>query len=404
LDIADPTEDVGAGEFVERALRAMDEIVSRGKVPIVVGGTGMYLRWLIEGKPNAPPSDPAQAARAKEVLRRVASEARARIKKGIGEQVFLSGKTSSQARAEYRADDDAAAAAAAAAAADATVRAAADAEAWRAAMLFLKRAGDPTADTRLAANDWYRAERALAVLMSTGKPVVDFTTRKKPDYDFTCVVLSSPRVALYRRVDARVEEMVRDGILRESCDMLLSGIEPGSTSASRAIGYRQALDFLCARAAADANERADHDSFIEYVEETQKATRAFAKRQFTWFRGERAGLYSWLDVSLCSAENEETLSAVVLGLFRGQDGETAARRDVGDGKPKENRAALSSVLDPLRGETDHETARELKRYRPAQTIFVDAQASRQTRSEVDSLAEKIRAFRRSEARRAGMEK
>ena len=48
LDVADPSQEFGAGEFYEHALEAIDGIVSRGKTPIVVGGTGMYLRWLID--------------------------------------------------------------------------------------------------------------------------------------------------------------------------------------------------------------------------------------------------------------------------------------------------------------------------------------------------------------------
>ena len=51
LDVADPSTEFGAGEFYTHALEAIESIVSRGKTPIVVGGTGMYLRWLISGKP-----------------------------------------------------------------------------------------------------------------------------------------------------------------------------------------------------------------------------------------------------------------------------------------------------------------------------------------------------------------
>ena len=77
LDIADPRRDVGAGEFVEKAWAAMDDVLRRGKTPVVVGGTGMYLRWLIEGKPDTPPSSPEASALARATLRRVAGEAAA---------------------------------------------------------------------------------------------------------------------------------------------------------------------------------------------------------------------------------------------------------------------------------------------------------------------------------------
>ena len=81
LDVADPSKEFGAGEFYEHALEAIDGIVSRGKTPIVVGGTGMYLRWLIDGKPSTPPSEPEAAARAKEAVRAAAEREMSRLKK-----------------------------------------------------------------------------------------------------------------------------------------------------------------------------------------------------------------------------------------------------------------------------------------------------------------------------------
>jgi len=300
------------------------------------------------------------------------------------------------------------------------VRVAGELAGWRAAMRVLSEAGDTTASARLAPNDWYRAERALEVVKATGKPVTAFEA--PPDalptdkYDFTCVALSSPRLTLYRRIDARVEEMVRDGVLHESASMLLAGLEPGSTPASRAIGYRQTMDFLARRAErrrdetdeTDGDETDDaffcsHEKFLAYVEETQRATRAFAKRQFTWFRGEKEGRYFWLDVSL--AETHESLTKTVLDLFElgppprdlfSVDEDSVETDDAGQTKTPETRGwdaeafnRLASVHDSSRGATDHETAQELKRYAPRQTVFVDPAASRRTRREVDALAEKI---------------
>lgn len=406
LDIADPDREVGAGEFVEKAWAAMDDVLRRGKTPVIVGGTGMYLRWLIEGKPNTPPSDPEASATAKATLRRAADEAAARAERETREALHADDEDELDAAAAER------------------VRVAGELAGWRAAMRVLSEAGDATAGTRLAQNDWYRAERALEVVTSTGKPVTAFEA--PPDglpedkYDFTCVALSSPRATLYRRIDARVEEMVRDGVLAESASMLLAGIAPGSTPASRAIGYRQTMDFLARRAdrletdETDETEGDDafcsHDAFLAYVEETQRATRAFAKRQFTWFRGEKEGRYFWLDVSL--AETHDALTKAVLDLFElgppptelfsvDVDVETG---DAEKTKTPERRwdaeasARLASVHDSSRGATDHETAQELKRYAPRQTVFVDPAASRRTRREVDALAEKILSVRGIAAR------
>ena len=366
LDIADPSQDVGAGEFVDKAWRCVSDIAERGKTPIVVGGTGMYLRWLIEGKPNVPPSDPETAKKAKEILRAVVEEAEDGLNasESNAKQNTYS-KKSSQLKSQSNPD-------------------------WSAAMRYLQNAGDKTCATRLAQNDWYRAERALAVVLATGKSVTEFSPEKIPPFQFTCVVLSSSRIPLYRRVDVRVEEMVRDGILGEACDMLLSGLTPGSTPATRSIGYRQAMDFLLERVEVANSENDEdtilcsHSSFIAFIETTQKATRAFAKRQFTWFRGEKEGRYAWLDVSSVS---QEELGGVVEGLFL----------DDGGLNDEGNNNINNPAFDQTRGEADHATSQELKRYVPKQVIFVDEHASFETRKAVDALVRKIRDAREEDS-------
>ena len=415
LDIADPRRDVGAGEFVEKALLAMNDVTRRGKTPVVVGGTGMYLRWLIEGKPDTPPSSPEASALARATLRRVAGEAAAVAERAARDAL----------RPDEGGDDEGGSLDAASLE---RVRLAGELAGWRAAMRVLSEAGDATAATRLARNDWYRAERALEVVTSTGKPVTEFgaptLAGREKKYDFVCVALSSPRVRLYRRIDARVEEMVRDGMLAESAAMLLSGIKPGSTPASRAIGYRQTMDFLVEQSAQSAQSAlssddddgtttgtrpCEHAAFMAYVEETQRATRAFAKRQFTWFRGEKQGRYRWLDTSrMPDAGSPDALARATLDLFAlGPPPKTASFGDAprdGDARGDWDAEALNrlaALTDVSRGATNHETARELKRYAPRQTVFVDPEASRRTRREVDALAEKIRkaASERERARR-----
>ena len=153
----------------------------------------------------------------------------------------------------------------------------------------------------------------------------------------------------------------------------------------------------------------DHAAFLAYVEETQRATRAFAKRQFTWFRGEKEGRFWWLDVSRAE-ETPEDLTRAVLDLFalgpprelsRGEDQDETRRGEAAFSSAHsssssarrwdaEASARLFALTDDTRGATDHETARELKRYAPRQTVFVDAAASRGARREVEAWVEKIR--------------
>jgi tRNA dimethylallyltransferase len=430
LDIADPRRDVGAGEFVEKAWAAMDDVLRRGKTPVVVGGTGMYLRWLIEGKPDTPPSSPEASALARATLRRVAGEAAAVAERAARDAL----------RPDEGGDDEGGSLDAASLE---RVRLAGELAGWRAAMRVLSEAGDATAATRLARNDWYRAERALEVVTSTGKPVTEFgaptLAGREKKYDFVCVALSSPRIRLYRRIDARVEEMVRDGMLAESAAMLLSGIKPGSTPASRAIGYRQTMDFLVEQSAQSAQSalglKAKKTTTTGRRRERVRAStprlwrtsrRRSARRARSpsgSSRGSEArkkvGTGGWTRPGCRMPEarmpearmpKPDALARATLDLFAlGPPPKTASFGDAPrDGVFAENGDwdaealnRLAALTDVSRGATDHETARELKRYAPRQTVFVDPAASRRTRREVDALAEKIRkaASERERARR-----
>ena len=121
------------------------------------------------------------------------------------------------------------------------------------------------------------------------------------------------------------------------------------------------------------------EELLEFVEETQRATRAFAKRQFTWFRGERDGLYTWLDAS---KGTRSELDDAVAATFHGCDGGVSS----------------SACSDETRGEVDAECAKELKRYAPRQTIVNTPEVSRELCSRVDELARRLRRVRELRAR------
>ncbi|KAM1805102.1 hypothetical protein ACFX12_030892 [Malus domestica] len=189
---------------------------------------------------------------------------------------------------------------------------------WDAAVELVVKAGDPKAQL-LAANDWYRLRRSLEIIMSSGSPpsafqvpydsfrkqcdandaspstdVMEEVKSKELDYDFLCFFLSSKRVDLYKSIDYRCEDMLSgsDGILSEANWLLDSGLLPSSNSATRAIGYRQAMEYLlmCRQQGVSFPRE-----FYNFLPEFQKASRNFAKRQLTWFRNEH--IYNWLDAS-----------------------------------------------------------------------------------------------------------
>ncbi|XP_054813190.1 tRNA dimethylallyltransferase 9-like isoform X2 [Prosopis cineraria] len=274
IDILHPSKDYSAGNFFEDARQATRCILDNDRVPIVVGGTGLYLRWFIYGKPDVPKASPD-----------VKSELYSEL-------------------AELQKNED-----------------------WDAAVQLVVNAGDLKAQT-LAVNDWYRLQRSLEIIKSSGSPPSAFRvpydsfrgqggysdtngfessdvnisgdSMEDPmfsdlPYEFICFFLSRQRLELYKRIDQRCEDMLlgRDGILSEAQWLLKLGLHPNSNSATRAIGYRQAMEYLlrCQQHGGQSSA----EEFYNFLSEFQKETRNFAKRQLTWFRNEQ--IYHWLDAS-----------------------------------------------------------------------------------------------------------
>ncbi|KAK4255872.1 hypothetical protein QN277_008809 [Acacia crassicarpa] len=274
LDILHPSKDYSVGQFFEDARQATRCILDNGRVPMVVGGTGLYLRWFIYGKPDVPKSF-------------------ADVKSEVYSEL-----------AELQKNED-----------------------WDAAVQLVVDAGDAMAQT-LAVNDWYRLRRSLEIVKSSGSPPSAFRVpydsfKEQGDssdtngfessgvqisgdsmedsklsdlpYEFICFFLSSQRLDLYKTIDQRCEDMLleRDGILSEARWLLNLGLHPNSNSATRAIGYRQAMEYL--RRCQQHGEQSSAEEFYNFLSEFQKETRNFAKRQLTWFRNEH--IYHWLDAS-----------------------------------------------------------------------------------------------------------
>ncbi|XP_022717206.1 tRNA dimethylallyltransferase 9 isoform X2 [Durio zibethinus] len=270
IDILHPSEDYSVGQFFEDARQVTRDILDSGRVPIVTGGTGLYLRWFLYGKPDVPKASPKIAAKVYSEL------------------------------VDFERDRN-----------------------WEAAVQLVVKAGDPKAQY-LAANDWYRLRRSLEIIRSSGSPPSAFHIPydsfrhqsdssetidssdlnpsadapeqdkvKDLDYEFICFFLSSPRLDLYRLIDLRCEHMLSDGILSEARWLLDKGLLPNSNSATRAIGYRQAMEYLlrCREQGGMSSTR----DFYYFLSEFQKASRNFAKRQLTWFRNEQ--IYHWLNAS-----------------------------------------------------------------------------------------------------------
>ena len=218
IDVAEPWEDFSVSRYCDMAAPIVDDILSRGKTAVIAGGTGLYMDSLIRGNAFAP--FPATGVRER-------LEAQADT---VGMEVMLS----------------------------------------------QLRSVDPDAAGRLHLSDRKRILRALEVWYETGETITqhDHRTRQQPPrYRAAYIGLSfQDRAQLRRRIDLRVDEMVRQGLLEEVQALLAAGLPPTAT-AWQAIGYKQFL------AAADGR-----CTVTEAIEEVKLRSRQYAKRQLTWLR------------------------------------------------------------------------------------------------------------------------
>ena len=219
IAVADPAEQWSAARFCQAADACIQDILSRGKLPVLAGGTGLYLDALIRGDDFAPGSQ--------------GGEVRLRLQRELREQ-------------------------------------------GPEALLERLRTVDPETAGRLHLRDEKRILRALEIYEQTGEPMSlrDRRGRQRPDrYEAVYIGLSfRDREDLRRRIDRRVDDMVRQGLLQEVQDLLDSGL-PRDATALQAIGYKQFL------AVADGAATTD-----QAVEEVKLRSRQYAKRQLPWLR------------------------------------------------------------------------------------------------------------------------
>jgi tRNA dimethylallyltransferase len=222
IDIRNPREPFNAGDFVRLADAACADIARRGRLPVVSGGTGFYLRNFIYGLSEAPPSDSALRAALKTELAEKSAEC-----------------------------------------------------------LFAELARrDGESASRIHPNDTYRLLRALEVCRLTGRPLASFAVRDTPRaaYRFLIVELRRPRGDLYRRIDERCRAMFRQGLAEEATRLFREGYTPDDPG-MRAIGYRE---FFVDDGGEGGRWRlsGDREGVMALI---ARNSRRYAKRQITFF-------------------------------------------------------------------------------------------------------------------------
>jgi tRNA dimethylallyltransferase len=232
IDFLLPSESFSVEEYRARALRAAEEITSRGKLPIFVGGTGLYIDALTRASmENVPESSPE-------------------YREAILDSIRGDGDIDRLWQRLYEVDRESA--------------------------------------EKIHKNNVRRVIRALEIYDTTGKTksYFDSLSREK-SRDITVGMITLDfhnRDNLYERIDRRVELMMEEGLLREARYLYDNGYLSTDTTASQAIGYKELGSYF------DGEQSLD-----EAVKLIKQSSRRYAKRQLTWFRHEECAVRVFID-------------------------------------------------------------------------------------------------------------
>jgi len=228
IDEVTPDVDFSVAQFREKAELYIKDINDRGKLPIITGGTGLYINSLLN---NLDFTD------------------------SISDEEY---RKEMQETAQAKGNE------------------------YVHAML---EAVDPASYKRLHPNDLRRVIRALEVYKHTGRPISYFqeeSRKQPPRYDFAYITLTMDRRKLYERIDQRVDKMMASGLVEEVEGLIKRGYGRELNS-MQALGYKEIADYLHGLVTKD-----------EAVRILKRDTRHYAKRQLTWFRGDKR--VNWVDV------------------------------------------------------------------------------------------------------------
>jgi len=257
IDVVEASESFSAARFVELAGEAVRQINKRNKQVLAVGGTALYTKALAEGLFDGPGSNAQFRRELKDRATRVGSEV-------LHEELAQV---------------------------------------------------DPEAASKIHPNDLRRIVRALEVFELTGEPISGFQQqfgRANPEYNSHYVCLRRKREDLHQRINGRVKEMIRAGLVDEVRGLLAL---PGGLSmqAAQALGYQEIIAHLSGLM-----------SLEDTIEAIKINTRRFAKRQMTWFR--RFPDVNWLDAE--TEDKVEDLAERARQAFEenGEELTTKARR------------------------------------------------------------------------------
>jgi tRNA dimethylallyltransferase len=222
IDIVEPTVNFTAIAWAEKAREVIAQIEARGKRAFLVGGTGFYLRALTTRFFDSPEIDDSLRPRLQEIMQRHGAEHLHRMLERV----------------------------------------------------------DPKLALKFSARDWSRIIRALEVYFSSRTPLSvwqQLSPEEPTEYAARLhyFVLQPPRDELYQRINARVDLMVKRGMLAEIQGLIASGVPP-TAKAFNAHGYKRFVEYLMGQRTLESA-----------IEQMKLDTRHYAKRQWTWWRAQK---------------------------------------------------------------------------------------------------------------------
>ena len=249
IGFADPRIPFSCADYVPLALSCVGEILSRGKLPVFCGGTGLYLDSVLQGTAFSENTGLPEDSSVSEAL-----------------------------RAEYERDGID-------------------------GIYARLREVDPESADAIHPNNARRVMRALEIYLRTGKTKTEWDAQSHevpPRYDACIIGLNyKDRAVLHDRINRRVSLMLENGLLDEVRRLYAEGWLPDPSTAAQAIGYKEFLS--CLRGEMTEEEAAEH---------VRAATRQYAKRQLTWFRRNPAVHWLYPD-DVPTGEGESTAQALV---------------------------------------------------------------------------------------------
>lgn len=227
LDLCNPDEHLTVAEYQRLAYEAVDAIHARSHLPFLVGGTALYLRAIVEGLriPEVPPNP--------------------QLRNELEEQLASEGVQSLFEQLQQL---------------------------------------DPATSAVIDGRNPRRVLRALEIVITTGKSKVELEGAEPPPYRILSIGLTRNREALYRRVDQRVDEMLRQGLVEETRQLLARGYDE-TLPAMSSLGYRECIAHLHGDLSAEETAAA-----------LKIATHRFVRHQYTSFR--RMKEVHWFDLDI----------------------------------------------------------------------------------------------------------